>query len=141
MKKMFFLVISMFICLTGLNAGLNNGVEVSNQRRVQINGTVVDTNGEPIIGANIIEKGTSNGVITDINGSFSLDVSDGAIIVISYIGYIKKELSSSGNFNRIVMEEDLSFLDEVIVVGYGVMKKSDLTGSVQRVNTERFELQ
>ncbi|MDR1601337.1 MAG: TonB-dependent receptor [Tannerella sp.] len=103
----------------------------------RVSGTVVDINGETVIGANILEKGTTNGTVTDINGAFSLTVQNNAVLQISYIGYIAQEIAV-GNLTtlQITLLEDLQALDEVIVVGYGTMKKSDLTGAVGRVTLE-----
>jgi TonB-linked SusC/RagA family outer membrane protein len=103
----------------------------------QVSGTIVDVAGEAVIGANILEKGTANGSITDINGAFSLSVGSNAVLQISFIGYITQDIAvgSQSRF-QIVLQEDLQALDEVIVVGYGTMKKSDLTGAVGRVTME-----
>ena len=110
------------------------------QKGIKITGKIVDPNGETIIGANVIEKGTTNGTITDIDGNFTLAVPKKAILIISYIGYSDQELAVSGKstFN-ITLKENSEVLDEVIVVGYGSMKKSDLTGSVVRADLESFK--
>lgn len=102
-----------------------------------ITGKVVDVNGEPIIGANIIEVGTTNGTVSDIDGNFSLKVADNATIRISYIGYVEQEINTAGktSFN-ITLVEDTQALEEVVVVGYGTMRKSDLTGAISSVTTE-----
>ena len=107
----------------------------------QITGRVVDTKGEAAIGASILEKGTTNGVISDIDGNFSLNVSaPNAIIVISYIGFKSLELPASDpNLKRIVMKEDTEVLDEVVVVGYGTQKKESLTGAVTVVGAKQLE--
>ncbi len=99
------------------------------QQSKKITGTVSDAMG-PIIGANVLEKGTTNGMITDINGNFSLDVAPGATIVISFIGYVSQEIKISDQTHLdITLKEDSEMLDEVVVVGYGTMKKSDLSGA------------
>ena len=109
----------------------------SQQRNKQISGKIVDINGEPIIGANIIEKGTTNGIITDVDGNFSLEVPSSAILQISYIGYVTQEIEVGNQTTfAIQLMEDTQKLDEVVVVGYGTMKKKDLTGAVKRVNLE-----
>jgi len=101
----------------------------------RVTGTVTDQNGEPVIGANVLEKGTANGVITDLNGNFALNVQDNAILTVSYIGYITQEVAAGAQAElNITLREDALALDEVVVVGYGTMKKSDLTGSVVRVD-------
>ena len=100
----------------------------------QITGMVTDETGENVIGANVVEKGTTNGVITDIDGKFSLNVSEDASLQISYIGYIPQEISVGNQQNIIVtLLEDTQSLDEVVVVGYGTVKKRDLTGAVSSV--------
>lgn len=104
-----------------------------------IKGTVKDQNGEPVIGANVVEKGTTNGTVTDIDGNFSLEVKSGSILTVSYIGYMDKEISIGNEpAVNILLSEDMQSLDEVVVIGYGVVKKSDLTGSVSRVSTEKL---
>ena len=89
------------------------------------------------MGANIVEKGTTNGVISDTNGNFIITVDPGATLIISYIGYVPQEIkvSNRSSFN-ITLQEDAEGLEEVVVVGYGTMKKKDLTGAVKRVNLE-----
>lgn len=100
-------------------------------RNITVSGSILDENGEPIIGANVIEKGTNNGVITDIDGKYSISVPGDAALLISYIGYVGQEIAvNNRNSIPVVMHEDALTLDEVVVVGYGTMKKSDLTGSV-----------
>ncbi len=103
-----------------------------------VSGTVVDANGEPIIGASIVVKGTTNGVITDLNGNFRLtNVSDNGKIQISFVGYQTQEVSVAGKTDlRLTLQEDAKALDEVVVIGYGVQKKSDVTGAIARVNAK-----
>ena len=99
------------------------------QQEKKITGVVSDAMG-PVIGASVVVKGTSNGVATDFDGKFTFSVSPGATIVVSYIGYISKEVKiGSDNHYEIFIEEDKKVLDEVVVVGYGTMKKSDISGS------------
>lgn len=101
------------------------------QQGKQITGSIVDEQGVPVIGANVIEVGTTNGTVTDIDGKFWLQVADDAIIRISYIGYIEQEIPIAGrNVLEIVLQEDTQSLDELVVVGYGTMRKSDVTGSI-----------
>lgn len=95
-------------------------------QNIQLTGTVTDTTGETVIGASVLEKGTTNGVITNIDGNFSLNVSPKAIIVISYVGYTTQEIPLNGAKNiKVVLREDTEMLEEVVVIGYGTMKKSD----------------
>ncbi|HCF80346.1 TonB-dependent receptor [Proteiniphilum sp. UBA1028] len=112
---------------------------VAQQQKKTITGTVTDKNGEPIIGANIIESGTTNGTVTDIDGNFSLSVEDNAFIRISYIGYLEQNINTAKKtHHEVILEEDTQALDELVVVGYGVMKRSDLTGAVASVKTEEL---
>lgn len=109
------------------------------QKQVQVVGTVSDATG-PIIGASIVEKGTSNGTITDLNGNFKLSVSPGAILVVSYIGYANQEIRVvPGQSLSIVLREDTELLDEVVVVGFGTQKKVNLTGAVSVTDAEALE--
>ena len=114
--------------------------DVPMQQKVTISGTVSDELHEPVIGASVIEKGTSNGTITDIDGNFTLKVPAGTIIQISYIGF-KDQLvkATSTEKIKIVLKEDTETLDEVIVVGYGVVKKSDLTSSISTVKGQELQ--
>ncbi len=111
----------------------------TNDARKRISGTVLDDNGEPIIGANVVEKGTTNGTITDLDGKFSLEVSNDAILQVSYIGYTDLNLpvGESSTLN-ISMREDTQALDEVVVVGYGVQKKMNLTGAISSIKSNEI---
>lgn len=109
------------------------------QQKKQITGKVTDEQGEPIIGANIIEKGTTNGTITDIGGKFSLNVEENATLRISYIGYMAQDISAVGKTTiNIVLQEDMGSLGELVVIGYGTMKKSDLTGAVASIASDKI---
>ena len=89
---------------------------------IQVKGTVVDNTGLTVIGASVLEKGTTNGVITDLDGNFTLDVAKNATLVISYVGYSTQEIAVNGRTKlEIVMKEDAELLDEVVVIGYGTM--------------------
>lgn len=108
-------------------------------QNIQLTGTVTDATGETVIGASVLEKGTTNGVITDIDGNFSLSVSPNATIAISYVGYASQEIPLNGRKNlKVVLKEDTEMLDEVVVIGYGTMKKSDMTGAISSVDTEEL---
>jgi len=99
-----------------------------------VSGTVTDQSGEPIIGANVSVRGTTNGTITDLDGKFSLSVSDGGVLLVSYLGYLSQDVTIKGQTQfKIVLKEDALSLDEVVVVGYGVQKKRDLTGAISSV--------
>ena len=107
---------------------------LANQQKKIITGTVVDPNGEAVIGANVVVKGTTNGTITDMDGKFSLEVPEGAMLLVSYIGYGDYETKVGNQSNlSITLKEDSQALDELVVVGYGTMKKKDLTGAVGAV--------
>lgn len=110
------------------------------QQVKKITGVIKDATGEPIIGANVVVKGTTTGTMSDIDGQFSLDVPDGGILSISYIGYVAQEIPIKNQTSlNILLKEDSEMLDEVVVVGYGVQKKSDVTGSVTSVSKDRLE--
>ena len=114
--------------------------EVLQQAKRQIKGKVVDAAGETVIGANVLEKGTTNGVITDIDGNFVLNVSSGATLEISYIGYVTQTIKITNQTSlHIVLKEDSETLDEVVVVGYGTMKKSDLSGASVSVGEDAIK--
>ena len=106
----------------------------------KVTGTIVDAAGEPIIGASVMVKGTSNGSVTDFDGNFTINnVPEDATLVFSYVGYRTQNLSARGKSNfQISLEEDKQLLDEVVVVGYGVQRKSDVTGALTRVNEEQL---
>lgn len=105
----------------------------------RITGTVVDQNGESVIGANVSVKGTTNGTITDMDGKFSLTVPDGAVLLVSYIGYLSQEIPVANQTSfRIVLLEDTQTLDEVVVVGFGTQKKVNVTGAVAVVGGEEL---
>ena len=110
------------------------------QQKQTVSGVVKDATGEPVIGASIVEKGTTNGTITDFDGNFSLEVSKGATLVISFVGYQTQEVvATPGKTLNIQLSEDAEVLDEVVVVGYGTMRKKDLTGSVVQINPNKIE--
>ena len=110
------------------------------QQQITVKGTVNDAMG-PVIGASVVEKGNpTNGTITDIDGNFSLSVKSGATLIVTYIGYKSQEVQAvTGKMLSIVLKEDSQALDEVVVVGYGTQKKSDLTGSVVRADLKALE--
>lgn len=104
-----------------------------------VNGNVVDETGEPVIGATVMEKGTKNATVTDFDGNFSIKMGSGKVLVISYIGMQSQEVNVAGKSSvNIVMKEDATTLQDVVVVGYGTMKKSDLTGAISSVDTEKL---
>jgi len=106
-------------------------------KQFQVTGVVQDQDGNPLPGANIVEKGTTNGVTADFDGNFSLALNDdNAILEVSYIGFLTKAVSVNGQTSfTIILEESAAGLDEVVVVAYGTVKKSDLTGAVSSIKT------
>lgn len=112
------------------------------QQAKTVTGTVTDVSGEPIIGANIRIKGTTTGTITDIDGNFSIEAKPQSVIEVSYIGYLTQETVINNQKSiRFLLKEDTKTLDKVVVIGYGVQKKADLTGSVANINTEKLNTQ
>lgn len=110
-------------------------------RKKRVTGVVKDVMGEPLIGANVVEKGRStNGVITDFNGKFTLEVDESASLVVSYIGYLAQDIPTKGKGDfHIILKEDTNTLDEVVVTGYGDFKKATYTGSASVLTTEKLE--
>ena len=125
-----FKVLLMFI--VGLFLSVNTFAQ-----QIVVKGIVKDTTGEPIIGANVIVKGTTNGTITDFDGNFLLNANKGAIIIISFIGYRSQEAQAAASMN-IILKDDTELLDEVVVIGYGSVKKDDLSGSVVAIKAEEM---
>lgn len=120
-----------------ISAQTNSSTQVPT---LTITGTITDESGEPIAGANIVEKGTTNGIMSDMDGNYSLTVPKGAVLQISYIGYVPQELTiGKQGIVNIYLSEDSQKLDEVIVVGYGTAKKSDLAGSVVRADLGKLQ--
>lgn len=104
----------------------------------KVSGTVTDRTGIPVIGATIMEKGTQNAAVTDLNGQFSLQIQKGASIVVSYLGFKQQEVKPTNAPMSIVLEEESNGLDEVVVIGYGTSRRKDITGSVASVNAEKL---
>ena len=119
--------------------GKQNMVTVPQQNST-IKGKVIDTNGDAVIGANIVEKGTTNGTTTDADGNFSINAKSGSTLVVTFIGYLRQEIKADPKKRmEIILQEDSEMIEEVVVVGYGTMKKADLTGSVATVGSEVIE--
>lgn len=124
----------------GLNAFPSENVSVNQQNQVA-KGVVSDLSGNPLIGVNVLIKGTSQGVITDVDGKFELNAKAGDVLVFSYIGYINEEIAVKGNREiKVFLKEDTKILDEVVVVGYGTSRKKDITGSVASVKSEDLNM-
>lgn len=118
------------------NAAVNGMKNVSSVQQTRtVKGHIVDDAGEPVIGASILEKGTTNGTITDIDGNFQLNVGNDAVLVISYIGYQTQELAATENMD-IVLHEETSVLNEVVVVGYGSMRRKDVTSAITTIQRD-----
>lgn len=109
------------------------------QNLMKVEGRVVDDLQEPMIGVSVFEKGTTNGVITDIDGNYTLSVKEGAILVYSYIGYVTQEKKVVSGIMNVILKEDSKALDEVVVVGYGIQKKSSVTGAISQVKAEDMQ--
>ena len=107
-------------------------------QKVTYTGVVVDDQNEPVIGASVVQKGTSNGAATDFDGNFSVTVDEGSTLVVSYIGYVTQEVKAANNL-RIVLQSDQKVLDEVVVIGYGVQKKSVVTASIAKVSADDLD--
>ena len=104
-----------------------------------VSGNVVDETGEPVIGATVLEKGTKNATVTDFDGNFTIKLGNGKVLTISYIGMQTQDVNVAGKSSvNVILKEDATTLQDVVVVGYGTMKKQDLTGSVSSVNTEQL---
>jgi TonB-linked SusC/RagA family outer membrane protein len=139
------MALSVFLLLTGTASASGGDSHESSelqQSKTRITGTVVDADGEPVIGANIVEKGTTNGIVTDVGGNFSLTVAKNAVLQVSYIGYITQEISVSsvgeGRPLSIRLSEDFQALEEVVVVGYGTQKKLNVVGSIATISSKEL---
>lgn len=116
--------------------------EIVQQQTVAISGIVKDRNGDPIVGANILEKGTSNGVVTNLSGQYNLRVKGSkSMLVVSYIGYKSQEIAIGANRKiDVTLEEDAELIDEIVVIGYGTQRKGDVTSAVASVKAEDFTI-
>ncbi len=127
-KSIFYSLIAALLCIQGVVA------------QTTVTGMVTDEQNVPLPGASVVEKGTSNGTTTDFDGNFTIEVTDGnAILEVSFLGYVSLEVPTDGQGSVTVqLREDASQLDEVVVVGYGVQKKSDVTGAIGSIKSENF---
>ena len=132
------------LCFLMVGAGVTPPIHASNanvsisQQAKKVTGTVTDAKGEPLLGVNVVVKGTTNGTITDLDGKYSLEVEPNSILVVSYIGYVSQQIPASGEVVNVTLKEDTQNLDEVVVVGYGTQQKKDITGSVAVVDTKEL---
>ena len=142
MKKQLF---SMLLCLGAVGGAaicpLPTFAAVAQNQTIKVKGQVVDENGEPLIGATVRLKDAATGVITDFDGNFSIDCKSNATLIVSYMGYKTREIAVRGRaaLEPIELTSDTNVLDQVVVVGYGVQKKADLTGSVSIVNADELK--
>ena len=130
------------LCLSGSWGGVEvkaapaPQVVAAQKATMTISGTVKDENGAPLVGANVMERSTTRGIVTDIDGKFTLKVAPGSTIIFSYLGYSTVEQKAASNMD-IVLKEDNALLDELVVVGYGQQKRANLTGAVSTVNVDK----
>ena len=132
LKKIIFFVTTMLISVNSLLA------------QISVSGTITDQDGQPIPGVTILDKGdNSNGTVTDFDGNFTINVSSDGTLSVSFVGYLTQNISVSGQTNiNVMLEENISALDEIVITGYGSqIKKSDLTGSISSISSEDFESQ
>lgn len=123
---------------TTLKAAESVRTEIIQQKK-QITGTVVDSSGEPLIGVNVTVKGTTNGTISDMSGNFTINESRTVTLVFSYIGNKTKTIQAKpGEILKVVMEDDSQMLEEVVAIGYGTIKRKDMTGSVGSVGNQEL---
>ncbi|WP_071147522.1 SusC/RagA family TonB-linked outer membrane protein [Bacteroides ihuae] len=125
-SKIFFALLVLFLSLSAF------------AQKITVTGQVTDSQNQSIIGGSVLEKGTTNGVITDLDGNFSLSVANGATLVISYVGYKPQEVKATAHM-KIVLKEDNELLDEVVVIGYGSVKRKDVTTSISSVSTKDLD--
>ncbi|MBP1613206.1 MAG: TonB dependent receptor [Bacteroidetes bacterium] len=125
-SKIFFALLALFLSLSAF------------AQKVTSTGQVMDSQNQPVIGGSVLEKGTTNGVITDLDGNFSLSVANGATLVISYVGCKSQEVKASTHM-KIVLKEDNELLDEVVVIGYGSVSKKDVTTSISTISTKDLD--
>lgn len=109
-------------------------------QNITLTGNVSDDNNEPLIGVNVVQKGTTNGTVTDFDGNFSLQVPNGSVIVFSYIGFLPQELTATDTgIMNVTLSEDTGMLDELVVVGYGTQSRYTLTTSIGQYSGEKME--
>ena len=131
-KKHIFL---MLFITVGMLFGVSQAMFAQSAQKQKVTGTVTDEAGEPLIGVTVIENGASVGAITDLDGRYTLDAAPNATLTFSYVGYLTQKEKVDGRSNiSITLKEDNALLDEVVVVGYGIQRKSDVTGALTRVS-------
>lgn len=136
MKELKIRNVFIFLCLFGSFISL----QAQSTSQFEVNGVILDEFNEPLIGANVVEKGTTTGTIADFDGNFKLKLSKrGAVLVVSFLGYDTKEVEATSSNIKIVLRESSKQLDEVVVVGYGTMKKRDVTGAISSLTSNEIE--
>lgn len=138
---LYFILVSLLqICLINLHATPSSlERQTIHQKYLTIKGIVVDANGDPLIGVNVRNEANNLGVISDMNGTFSIQIEKGAKLIFSYIGYLTQNVVvNNDKYLKIVMKEDTKSLEEIVVIGYGTAKKSDLTGAVESLKSEKL---
>ena len=115
---------------------MKTDMPIVQQNQITVTGVVKDANGEPITGAAVVVKGTTNGTITDIDGKYSLSVPEGSTLSFSFVGFKTQEVRANKTTLNVVMQEEAIGLDEVVAIGYGYVKKRDLTGAVSSVSAD-----
>ena len=120
---------------TGLKAVKTNA-PIVNQSQITVTGVVKDSNGEPVTGAAVVVKGTTNGTVTDLDGKYSINVEEGAVLSYSFVGMKAQEIKANKTVINVVLQEEAIGLDEVVAIGYGYVKKKDLTGAVSSVSAD-----
>ena len=138
------LIVGAVVFSPGASASARSGQSVSgnpsNAAPVKVTGKVTDSNGTPLPGVTVMVKGTTTGTVTDADGKFALDATDTkAVIAFSFVGYSTIEKSASQKVINVSLSEDIKKLDDVVVIGYGTIKKADLTGSVATVAPEKLK--
>lgn len=142
MKKKFCLPPS-WICITlflllSITLGEAHAQNAPSQKNILVTGTVTDNAGEPLPGVNVMQKATTNGTITDVDGKYSINMAKNAMLTFSYMGYLTQDLPVNSQVVNVTLKEDNQQLDEVVVIGYGTAKKRDLTGAVSTVKAEKM---
>jgi TonB-linked SusC/RagA family outer membrane protein len=137
MRKILYLFLLFLLILT---PEIMRSQQSNNNRAIKVTGKVIDQSGEPVIGGNVTPKGVSNGTVTNIDGDFTLDVPQGAILVISYLGYSPEEVIVRDNRSLTIhLKEDVQKLNEVVVIGYGTRERKNLTGAIDQVGSANIE--
>ena len=138
-KQLRLLGVFAFLALALATVPAVSGLSVASAQQAKCSGVVVDASGVSVIGASVLIKGTDKGTITDLDGNFSFSANPGDVLVVSCMGYVTKEVAFAGAPLRVVLDEDVNLLNEIVVIGYGTQKKVNLTGSVSAIDSEVLE--